>query len=61
MESAPEGFRNVEANKAFTMGGVEYKPGDPVDVSRLSDLKVSQFLNQRLIRPARPRTSESPG
>lgn len=42
----------VEANKAFKMNSVSYKPGDPVDVSNLPDHKVSQLLNQRILRPS---------
>lgn len=42
-----------EANKAFRMLGRDYLPGDPVDVSELQEHKVSQFLNQRILRPAR--------
>lgn len=55
MTSQPaETLRQVEANKDFTMFGNEYKVGDPVDVSRLSDHKVSQLLNQRYLRPRQP-------
>lgn len=43
-----------EANKMFTMRGVDYKPGDLVDISQLPEHKVGQFLNQRMIRPRRP-------
>lgn len=39
-----------EAYKAFNMGGRAYKPGDPVDVSGLSEQKIRQFLDQRLLR-----------
>lgn len=42
------------AFKAFTMGGRDYKPGDPVNVSHLPDHKVKQLLNQRYLRPATP-------
>jgi len=42
-----------EANKSFTMQGVDYKRGDLVDTSRLPEYKIGQFLNQRLIRPVR--------
>jgi hypothetical protein len=40
-----------EAAKAFSMGGRDYRPGDPIDVSDLPDHKVGQLLNQRYIRP----------
>lgn len=40
------------ANKTFTMYTVEYKPGDPVDTSKLLDHKVKQLLRQRYLRPA---------
>lgn len=47
-----EGIRNVEAGKAFSMRGTDYKPGDPVDVSELDPHKVTQLLNRRILRPA---------
>ncbi len=53
-------FRSVAANRAFTMRGVDYKPGDPVDVTGLSDFKISQLLNQRMFRPAPPQQEEEP-
>lgn len=40
------------ASKVFTMRGVNYSPGDTVDVSELPNHKITQFLNQRYIRPA---------
>lgn len=49
----PVDTRHVEANKAFTMLGHSYSPGDPVDVSSLPDHKVSQLLNQRFLRPVK--------
>lgn len=45
-------FRDVVANKRFTMAGHEYKVGDPVDVASLPDHKVQQFLDQRILRPS---------
>lgn len=51
---ALDDIRNVEANKKFRMRGVDYKPGDPVDVSELADHKISQMLNQRMLRPKKP-------
>lgn len=39
------------ANKTFTMRGKAYKPGDPIDVTGLPELKVKQLLNQRYLRP----------
>ena len=53
-----EGIRNVETNKVFAMKGTSYKPGDRVDVSGLDSHKVTQLLNQRVLRPANPK---SPG
>lgn len=41
----------VFAIKAFTMRGVSYQPGDPVDTTELPDHKVGQLLNQRYMRP----------
>jgi hypothetical protein len=43
--------RDLVANKQVTIGGVSYLPGDPVDVSKLADHKVSQLLRQRILRP----------
>lgn len=42
----------VVANRVMTIGDKQYKPGDPVDVSKLPVHKVSQLLNQRRLRPA---------
>lgn len=43
-----------EVNKKTEIRGVEYLPGDPIDVSWMPEHKVGQLLNQRFIRPARP-------
>lgn len=47
-----------EANKKIRVGSVDYKPGDLVDVSEMPDHKISQFLNQRLLRPAKANASQ---
>lgn len=52
MEPLNPEVRSVVAGKMFTMFGVNYQPGDPVDISHLSDWKVTQLLNQRYLRPA---------
>ncbi len=52
MEKLASSARSVVATKPFTMRGIEYKVGDPVDVSQLPDSKVTQLLNQRYLRPA---------
>ena len=57
MEPVVQEVRSVEAAKAFTMRGTPYLPGDPVDVSDLPDWKVSQMLNQRLLRPRQTNTT----
>lgn len=49
--------RAVVAVKPFRMFGVDYKPGDPVDVSHLPDHKVGQLMNQRYLRPVDPDTA----
>lgn len=41
----------VVANKSFRMFGVDYLPGDPVDVRHLTEHKVGQLLSQRYLRP----------
>lgn len=44
----------VKANKAFTLSGTTYRPGDPVDASKLPEGKVKQLLAQRYLRPDVP-------
>lgn len=38
------------ALKTFKIGKKQYKRGDQVDVSHLSDLKISQLLNWRYFK-----------
>ena len=52
MEPMVSDVRKVVANKAITILGKSYKPNDFVDVSKLPDHKVAQFLNQRILKPA---------
>lgn len=49
------------AGKALMLRGVQYQPGDPVDVSFLPEHKIQQFLNQRLLRPVPPSEASAAG
>jgi hypothetical protein len=44
----------IVANRVVRIGGRDYAPGEPVDTSNLSDAKVGQLLNLRLLRPGHP-------
>ena len=46
------GSREYRAAKAFSMRGADYEVGDRVDMSELPEVKISQLLDQRYIRPA---------
>lgn len=48
------------ANKPFRMEGIDYQPGDPVDVSHLPEHKVGQLMRQRYLRPD-PHNQINPG
>lgn len=50
--STPE--MKYAAGKLLMLRGVQYMPGDPVDVSFLPEHKIQQFLSQRLLRPIHP-------
>lgn len=46
-----QGSPRFVANKRVSLGGHDYTPGDPIDVSGLPDHKVSQLLRLRILRP----------
>lgn len=41
----------VVATKPLTLSGKSYKRGEPVDTSNLTQAKITQLLNHRLIHP----------
>ena len=63
MEFGIDALGKFEALKAFTMGGVEYRPGDVVDFSTIPGNrtgKIRQLLDQRFIIPHQEKPATGP-